>query len=445
MKKIYIFALTLAMVAVSCQKDVHQEVMHQDVVSVSNDDNGYAVSVDEALANLDRELDFIYGASTRSGDRPNVRKVHTLHRNTVANATRSGEVNAEELLYIVEFDEGQGSAILGADKRVEKVFAVLDESVITLEDFENAESGQNTDDLSTRLAGLIVDEAYEQLGDSDFELKPLVPGLRVSYSVYDTIVNESAQTLLRTKWGQQSYYNDYCFGYNGNEKAAGCVPIAAAQLILYNNYPDQGFINLYGQQFDRNILNLDRYPRNIPDGYEATVRDHVARYVGLVSDSLVYSQVTSSSSIDRIPKMLRDLGYSYADVIECDGNNTFDREIRQLLYVQKKPTVFEADYDSWENGHVWVIDGYMYNKVNHWWYTKEGLNIISQEFVGVEESRKVHCNFGWYGYCDGYYTYAIFDVREPLDEKDIVEEVGDRPSYEDVCFDKTPSVLVYSF
>lgn len=41
MKKIYIFALTLAMVAVSCQKDVHQEVMHQDVVSVSNDDNGY--------------------------------------------------------------------------------------------------------------------------------------------------------------------------------------------------------------------------------------------------------------------------------------------------------------------------------------------------------------------------------------------------------------------
>ncbi|MEE1148538.1 MAG: hypothetical protein UHN93_04710, partial [Alistipes sp.] len=76
---------------------------------------------------------------------------------------------------------------------------------------------------------------------------------------------------------------------------------------------------------------------------------------------------------------------------------------------------------------------------------KEGLNIISQEFVGVEESRKVHCNFGWYGYCDGYYTYAIFDVREPLDEKDIVEEVGDRPSYEDVCFDKTPSVLVYSF
>lgn len=41
MKKIYIFALTLAIVAVSCQKDVHQEVMHQDVVSVSNDDNGY--------------------------------------------------------------------------------------------------------------------------------------------------------------------------------------------------------------------------------------------------------------------------------------------------------------------------------------------------------------------------------------------------------------------
>lgn len=64
MKKIYIFALTLAMVAVSCQKDVHQEVMHQDVVCVSNDDNGYAVSVDEALENLDRELDFIYGAST---------------------------------------------------------------------------------------------------------------------------------------------------------------------------------------------------------------------------------------------------------------------------------------------------------------------------------------------------------------------------------------------
>lgn len=41
MQKSCIFALTLAIVAVSCQKDVHQEVMHQDVVCVSNDDNGY--------------------------------------------------------------------------------------------------------------------------------------------------------------------------------------------------------------------------------------------------------------------------------------------------------------------------------------------------------------------------------------------------------------------
>ena len=44
----------------------------------------------------------------------------------------------EELLYIVNFEDEAGYAILGADDRLEPVYAVVDEGSLTTEDFRYA-------------------------------------------------------------------------------------------------------------------------------------------------------------------------------------------------------------------------------------------------------------------------------------------------------------------
>ena len=150
MKRTLIFATLAAMFAVGCQKDFNEPTK----VTVESEEvaNHYVVPVDQALARLEAELADIYGEGTRAASRA-VKSVQTLNVESIAPATRGGEdLDATDLLYIVEFDDNQGSAILGADVRVDEVFAILDESVITEEDFENAAAGVENEELDTYFA-----------------------------------------------------------------------------------------------------------------------------------------------------------------------------------------------------------------------------------------------------------------------------------------------------
>ena len=38
---------------------------------------------------------------------------------------------------------------------------------------------------------------------------------------------------------------------------------------------------------------------------------------------------------------------------------------------------------------------------------------------------KVHCNFGYAGSCDGYYTSGVFDASKTLSSGDIDSQIGD--------------------
>lgn len=92
----------------------------------------YSISVDEALANLD---DFMQGdqAGTRSGYKRSVESVYPLRRSVVS--TRSAVGNDEgNLLYVANFENEQGYAILAADARIgEKVIAITENGTLSQE------------------------------------------------------------------------------------------------------------------------------------------------------------------------------------------------------------------------------------------------------------------------------------------------------------------------
>ena len=98
-----------------------------------------AVSPESALDNLELFLGTLQsiGGETRAGSFGR-RVASILPLKTVSARTRSASAfGVENLLYLVAFEDGQGSAILGADTRVNPVYAVLDETVLTPEDFES--------------------------------------------------------------------------------------------------------------------------------------------------------------------------------------------------------------------------------------------------------------------------------------------------------------------
>ena len=175
MKQCRLFLIAMAMAVASCQSDfaevcVVEPPMESDVTSI------YAISEEEALNKLEEFMTAIEGDETRSSRRI-VEKVHKVSSDNILGQTRSSECDdIDNLLYIVEFEDGEGSAILGADRRLAPVYAVLDETTLTVEDFSNAVTGNNTDDISTYTAGLIADNV--RVATLDFgDPAPLLPPL----------------------------------------------------------------------------------------------------------------------------------------------------------------------------------------------------------------------------------------------------------------------------
>lgn len=76
-----------------------------------------------------------------------------------------------------------------------------------------------------------------------------------------------------------------------------------------------------------------------------------------------------------------------------------------------------------------MVDGYIQYQLEIERKTDKGVVIEKSK----ERKELLHCNFGWRGLCDGYYTSSIFDTGsspKERDEKDTnTESAKDSPKY----------------
>lgn len=437
----------IAVLAVSCQSD---SIVEQHDISNNNEaqELSYAISEEEALKNLDRELTCLYGETTRTKER-RIRKIEPINSSLFNAQTRSADTPADNLLYVVEFEGDNGSAILGADRRVEGVFAILDKGIISSEDFKNAANGENNEKINTYLAGLIANKAIEQASKNRAAIiPPLIEDLKYGYFVYDTLVNESRECYLRTKWSQDEPFNNLCYNEDGEKCKAGCVTIAGAQALLYA-YPDTRYITLDDEIFDKELLNMKRYGVTIPTNMQASVDHEVARYVYKFA-TLINTDLEPDASngyLTHVASLFNELeGFESAEYCNiCD--TTFTKVVRDQLYINGLPTIMHGAATGQIYGHAWAIDAYKHLLVNTYLYTKQGNVLISKELFSTENVKKVHCNFGWSGNCDGYYTFNIFDLTDFVSSEDRIPEIGDNfgaYSSDSYIYDNLIAIVKYS-
>lgn len=468
MKKILLFFAALLLI-VSCSKFDETTVAPPltDETPVEEAVSEYAVSVDDALAALDIALKSIDGADTRSSDARRVRSVKALKARDVLPATRTEQLpDVEDMFYIVSFDEGEGSAVLGADTRLEGIYAILDETELTPADFvatatrSDAGDGEmryvaTEEELRQFVTSCITSAAYRDLitpkeeewieyqdsvlvsdkvmetvaprggGDLPGIIKPITPvpnpPIREQTYVYE---NSHVDPMLRTKWTQSGgIYNGLCFE-NGVMCYAGCVPIAAAQLIYHNA---TGTITFDGKTFDCLLLNQFRYDYVGTQTYDAMME--VARYIreiGLYLDvdyGEVGSGIGTSGYLSDIADLLLEVGYNSASYESFDYDNT-----KYIIETLEKPFVMSGGKASGK-GHAWVIDGWN-SYVSRTYQLVYNPNLpdyppYDSYLVSSTTIQQVHANMGWNGKCDGYYTYNLFDVSQRLDPEDIATDYGD--------------------
>jgi len=292
--------------------------------------------------------------------------------------------DAENLLYCIVNIMDSGFTIVSADKMM---IPVLGRSLKGQFSFDKAPPGL-----------LYLLEKYKYEGDiarnSGTDRNDWVDALWSKYNVeVDNFASpKSAKIvtpLLTTEWGQRGGFNRFCPPFGGETRyPAGCVAVAMAQVLNYwacrVNETGTKSYTWNSQTLTANIGHANyqwtQMHPTLSNEHNALLIYHTG-----VACEMDYGEGGSSSVPSRARNGLRDY-YGISNSIDIKWRIWWSTSSwRNLLQEQLdsgNPIIYSGG--SLSGGHAWVIDGY-------------------------DSNGAFHCNWGWQGWQDGYYSLGSFE------------------------------------
>ena len=200
-----------------------------------------------------------------------------------------------------------------------------------------------------------------------------------------------------------------CYDEEGNQAVAGCSTIAAAQFIYYMKPNHDIIVN--GTEISTTQLLSMQY------GYTPTpvAKDVVSTLIleiGYAIDANFGVNATSASLTNVANLLTSVLGYNHI-------LRNYSQGIAEGKLDLETPIIMQGSDARTGGCHAWILDGYSRGEVTKKKFTIDG----GSETIYVGSFSKVHCNFGWGGVCDGYYSNSVFDTSNR--NYDIDSSVGD--------------------
>lgn len=350
----------------------------------------------------------------------------------------------DTVMFLVNYKEGW--EVLSGDQRASRVLIKCETGNCSVSDlYSNPSSAQYMTDIERALKAIKADDSFhtpEDISDSwhHDRLDPLdtlfAPDFQWVYDgiQYSMLSSKTKNHLIDTHWGQGSPWNIYMPYKNSNLNEhcyAGCVPVAAGQVLRYLNTK----FNL-----SNNICGSATCSAYIPSGSD---------YIVLTSSDVSFSDYstsnwssmavdsTSTSGTDKVSALLLYLGYlynakfyrtgtgavtSYATSVfpsfgvSCQYTNTqsnFSAALSILesnIYDNELPVIMSIVDTTSQSGHSVVADGYKYEqKQVYYRYAFVPVDMFGHPIPGfepkryryeegpIEESTFVAINWGWNG------------------------------------------------
>ena len=348
-------------------------------------------------------------------------------------STNSDKIVAvDTMLYVLNRKDNNGFFIISGDKRLPDLLCHSFEGHLDKGNIDD-DSGFSVflsrlpayyqsalDKFYARLDSL---EALEQATEDDEPLtyrrrrrRPRPARYRYEYSDWQEVSRTT--NLVPVNWGQGSPYNNEAPLINNQHAAAGCVAIAAAQLISSFKYP----YSYKGEALNWNLLT--KYPSYYDYRYTFDERivyaKQVASLLRKIGDKLgnSWGLEATGSRTERIPGLLREMGYRH-----IPGITSYNADGIISSIAQNRPAILEGysehrkkgwfifKRDVYSKGHDWIVDGFLrqertvkkiYKKTNAVVETKTESRIL------------LHCNWGWSGFGNGYFNPGVFDSYSPV-------------------------------
>ncbi len=212
--------------------------------------------------------------------------------------------------------------------------------------------------------------------------------------------SRSVNALVQTRWNQSAPYNNLC-PYDSEENdrtVTGCVATAMAQIMKYWNYPTQGngsqtYTSSYGEltaNFGQTTYDWNNMVNSYTNSATQAQKDAVATlmYHCGVAVQMSYGvsrtggsgAVTVGSSNGTAEYAMENFFLYKNTLTGCYRSNYDETEWKNMLIADLdagRPVIYTGRGDG--GGHCFICDGYNNNN-------------------------QFHFNWGWGGYCDGFYA-----------------------------------------
>lgn len=399
-------------------------------------ENPYKVTPEEAKNAVMEFLDaFDQSDLTRSSSPRNILNIKALRNYAASTRSTLGEntLDLDTLMYVVNFSDSAGYALVAADKRTTPILAIIESGNY---DFSNLDQEENEGFLM--FLEQAIDRTEADIREYD-ETQETV-NTRATTSKGWTL-SSRVHPILKTKWGQGNAYEQNSYGKYCPNKVAGCTPIAIVQIMSHYQTIKQFSWTGDNNTVHNVTINWDRVMQDnqnrggklnahyTPESMNEIA--HLARYVGIKTnakyrfDNDVLKNSTGVDPDDAVKWLNKHSGliakdweyYNESKIIDAikGGDPVF-----ALGYSHKtKAWIKKRRY---KNGHAWVYDGY-----------------VTAEKNGKKHNM-VHCNWGWNGRSNGFYIGHIFDtnVGPEVYETELTRAKGTDYYY---CFKLNYSIL----
>ena len=397
-----LLCFSLSFILSGCSIDIEEQIM--------SGHNSHQIELDQALTHLDAFLSE-YEAQTKSDGAPkrhySLASVSEVKSSDVLPAaTKSSEevLNLpEDLLYLVNFDDSLGFAVLAADDRLcSNVMCVAESGSLSNEDFADA-AGMMSPVVNSVPADSTCVDTIIDMGEAVVPVLLLSSAIGSIASFHEGTTDKlptkaSPPTSTKygpyvlTKWCQDKINNVNVFNaYTPNNAYAGCTVIAVAQILLSTSV----FTYLTNDNYvcySSDMLTVAPYsnPSSTGSG-DAVIQAGKFVYELGSQPSLVHVSYPNifhsgtSATADDAKRALET--FMYTNVVKHLGFNDSKKAIATAQIREGRP-VYLGGQPDWTvvNGHAWLLDG--------------------------EWDPYYHINWGWHGAMDGYYDKGLFDTTQ---------------------------------
>lgn len=335
---------------------------------LQNSETSFVVPEDSAISIANQAVIAIAKETGTRGDleERTVSSVDIVNLNPNVRTRTSNEQVISSSLYIINFQNNKGFAVLSSDKRLRPLYAVSDSGSIAMSDTLNNKNlalffnGVKDDIVQTTEKGPTISDLSDRKIINSPQVYPMI-------------------WLAPSLWGQGEPYNTYCYTTTGEKAKVGCAAVACGIVMSYYGWPS------YINDKRLNWHSMKKY-----------TTDHNIDYVfGKLGESqqlnMQYGVKASGASTANLSRTFVRMGY-YAP----DDLKTFsESKVCNLLDDKSRngygPLLVVGSEENGLGGHAWVIDGYCKNITN-----TDGSDIQYDTVL-------FHCVWGWYGKNNGYF------------------------------------------